>query len=379
MNTLVTNENKKVLILSCGTGGGHNSAARAMQEELSRQGIQADFLEYLDIVNPKIKEKVNNIYLMSTLGEGQVFKQVYHLGEMYQKTKLKSPVYAINSLSKKRLYEYIKENEYDYIIATHLFAAQALTAIKKEHKINFISISTDYTCIPFFEEEDADYTIIPHKDLESDFVNRGFKKEKILPLGIPVAQQYSRKYDITQCKKELGLDENKKYVLILNGSMGFGNVDGILGKLISEIKDVNFIVSCGNNEKLLKTLKENYYDEDNVISLGYINNLSKYIASSEVILTKPGGLTTTEIATMRKPLVHIMPIPGCENYNANFFADRKMSIKCNNIEEVVSATKELLINKKLQEEIISNQERNINANASKQIANVVIKEIEKVK
>ena len=170
---------------------------------------------------------------MSTLGEGQVFKKVYHLGEMYQKTKLKSPVYAINSLSKKRLYEYIKENEYHYIIATHLFAAQALTAIKKENDIHFISISTDYTCIPFFEE-DADYTIIPHKDLESDFVNRGFKKEKILPLGIPVAQQYSRKYDIVQCKKELGLDENKKYVLILNGSMGFGNVDGILEKLISE-------------------------------------------------------------------------------------------------------------------------------------------------
>lgn len=373
------NRERKVLILSCGTGGGHNSAAKAIQEELSNQGIQADFSEYLDIVNPKLKDKVNNLYLRSTNKEGQVFKHIYHLGEMYQKTKLKSPVYAINSLSKKKLYEYIQENEYDYIITTHVFAAQALTAIKKRYDIHFMSISTDYVCIPFLEETNADYTIIPHKELEEDFINKGFKKEKILPIGIPVSPQYSKKYDKTQCKKELGLEENKRYVLILNGSMGFGNVEGVIEKLIAEITDVNFIVACGNNEKLLKKLKEKYYKNDNVISLPYTNNLNKYIASSEVILTKPGGLTTTEITTMRKPLIHIMPIPGCENYNAKFFADRKMSIKCDDIKEVVFATKKLLQNTELQKEMIECQEKYINYNACEQIVNVVIKELEKVK
>lgn len=373
------NKYKKVLILSCGTGGGHNSAAKAVQEEFLNKGVQADFSEYLDIVNPKLKDKVNNLYLSSTNGEGQVFKHVYHLGEMYQKTKLRSPVYAINSLSKKKLYEYIKENGYEYIITTHVFAAQALTAIKKEYDIHFMSIATDYVCIPFFEETEADYTVIPHKELEEGFISKGFKKEKLLPIGIPVAPRYSKKYDKTQCKKELGLKEDKKYVLILNGSMGFGNVESILKKLTSEIKDVNFIVACGNNEKLLKRLEEKYCKNDNVINLPYTNNLNKYMASSELILTKPGGLTTTEIATMRKPLIHIMPIPGCENYNATFFADKKMSIKCDNIEEVVSATKEVLQNKEFQKEMIQSQEKYINSNACEQIVNFVIEKLEKEK
>ena len=82
---------KKVLILSCGTGGGHNSAALAIQESLKEKGIQADFVEYLSIINPKIKNRVNNLYIKTTQKNGKSFKILYHLGELYQKTKLKSP------------------------------------------------------------------------------------------------------------------------------------------------------------------------------------------------------------------------------------------------------------------------------------------------
>lgn len=369
----------KVLILSCGTGGGHNSAAKAIQEALLNQGVQADFMEYLDIIDPKIKNKVNSLYLKSTIGEGQVFKQVYHLGELYEKTKLKSPVYGLNLFSKKKLYHYIMENKYDYVVTTHLFAAEALTALKKEHDIYFMAVATDYVCIPFWNETNPDYFVIPHKDLENNFIDAGIAKEKLLPMGIPVAEKFCAKYDMLECKRELGLNADKKYVLLLNGSMGFGNINGMLKELVSKIKDVNFIVACGNNKKILNNLTENYGENSRVISLAYTNELNRYIASSEVILTKPGGLTTTEIATMRKPFIHTMPIPGCENYNAAFFEDRKMSIKCENIEEVVTATKELLVNEKLQEEMTDNQKKYINIDASKQIANKVISEIEKGK
>lgn len=369
----------KVLVLSCGTGGGHNSAAKAVQEALLNMEVQADFLEYLDIINPKIKDKVNNLYLKSTIGEGQVFKHVYHLGELYEKTKLKSPVYGLNAFSKKKLYRYIMENKYDYVVTTHLFAAEALTALRKEHDIYFMAIATDYVCIPFWKETNPDYFVIPHKDLVKNFLDVGIKNEKLLPIGIPVTEKFSVKYDKLECKRELGLNTDEKYVLLLNGSMGFGNVNGMLKKLMSKIKDVNFIVSCGNNKKLLDNLNETYKENSRVISLAYTNDLNKYIASSEVILTKPGGLTTTEIATMRKPLIHTMPIPGCENYNAAFFEDRKMSIKCENVEEVVTATKELLVNEKQQKEMVDNQKKHINIDNSNKIANIVINEIEKGK
>ena len=100
----------KVLILSCGTGGGHNSAAKAIKEGLIEKGLNVDFIEYLDIINPRIRNKVNNLYIRSTKANGKIFKVVYKLGEIYQKTNLKSPVYALNFLNKNRLYKYIIEN-----------------------------------------------------------------------------------------------------------------------------------------------------------------------------------------------------------------------------------------------------------------------------
>ena len=361
----------KVLILSCGTGGGHNSAAKAILEELLSQGLEADFMEYLEIINTNLKNKVNEIYLKSTNNEGKTFKVAYKLGEIYQKTNIKSPVYGLNQLNKNKLYDYIKRNGYEYIITTHLFAAQALTAIKKEHRINFTAVATDYVCIPFWRETNPDFMITPSDELKSSFIDQGVKENKLIPLGIPVKRTYSEDYDINECKKKVGLDINKRYVLLLTGSMGFGNVEEIVDELKNNINRINLIVACGTNKELYEKLK----GKNNVIPLEFTENIDLYMKSSDIILSKPGGLTTTEIAVLGKPFIHTMPIPGCENYNANFFESHKMSLKCMNIPEIVESTKLLLENKDLCRELVENQRKYMNRNSCRDLVNLIKKEI----
>lgn len=361
----------KVLILSCGTGGGHNSAAKAILEELLSQGLEADFMEYLEIINTNLKNKVNEIYLKSTNNEGKTFKVAYKLGEIYQKTNIKSPVYGLNQLNKNKLYDYIKRNGYEYIITTHLFAAQALTAIKKEHRINFTAVATDYVCIPFWRETNPDFMITPSDEIKSSFIDQGVKENKLIPLGIPVKRAYSEDYDINDCKKKVGLDINKRYVLLLTGSMGFGNVEEIVDELNNNINRINLIVACGTNKELYEKLK----GKNNVIPLEFTENIDLYMKSSDIILSKPGGLTTTEIAVLGKPFIHTMPIPGCENYNANFFESHKMSLKCMNIPEIVESTKLLLENKDLCRELVENQRKYMNRNSCRDLVNLIKKEI----
>ena len=280
-------EELKILILSCGTGGGHNSAALAIREAFLERGITADFIEYLEIINKRIKNGVNKLYINSTKRQGKVFKNAYRLGELYSKTKLISPVYGLNRLNKNKLYKYIQQNGYNYIITTHLFAAQALTAIKKDYPIHFIAVATDYVCIPFWEETNPDYFIIPSEDLKADFISKGVKEEKLLPYGIPVAKQYREEKSKKQAKEILKLDDEKKYILILSGSMGFGNIIEMLRVLITEFNDIIFIISCGNNKKMLNKINEELVNGKRVIALPFANNLGDYIKASEIVLTKP--------------------------------------------------------------------------------------------
>ncbi len=369
----------KILILSCGTGGGHNSAALAVKEELDRRNIENEFKEYLEIVNKRVKDYVNGLYIRSTKRNGKVFKAAYKLGELYRKTKIKSPVYALNSFSKKKLYEYIKDNKFDYVVTTHLFAAQALTTVKKQFNIHFVAIATDYVCIPFWEETNPDYFIIPSGELKKGFLERGIKEEKLIPLGIPVSANFSLEYDKENVKEELNLSKDKKYILILTGSMGFGNTIDILEKLEEKAENnIGFIVSCGNNKKLLNILKEKNKNNTNILLLPFIKDIYRYMRASDVVLSKPGGLTSTEIATMNKPFIHTMPIPGCENYNANYFNEKNMSIKCNTVNEIVDNTYKLLYDENLKNEMIENQKKYIDKRACIKICNFIIKQIQEI-
>jgi len=366
----------KVLVLSCGTGGGHNAAALAINEELNKRNIESNFKEYLDIINPKIRKCVNTLYIKSTRGKGAIFKNVYRLGEAYSKTKWKSPVYTLNSFNKLKLLRYIQENQYDYIVTTHLFAAEVLSTIKKEYPIHFIAVATDYVCIPFWEETNPDYFIIPSKELEYNFIEKGIKKEKLIPLGIPVSTRYLEAYDREQLLNALKLDNHKKYILILTGSMGFGNVNKIVEELLNKIEpEYTVIVGCGNNQKLKETIDAKFQNSQQVIALPFTKEIDKYMKIAEMILTKPGGLTTTEIATIRKPLIHTMPIPGCENYNAEYFSKRGMSLKSNDMQEVIENVCRLLKEEELQKKMIKHQQEYIQKESCSKICEFIIEQI----
>ena len=161
----------KVLILSCSTGGGHNSCASYREEELKANNIEFEFKDFFDIVNPKGKELSSKLYLACLKGNGKIFKGVYSLGEAYSNTGITSPVYLVNKLHKHSLLNYIKENKFTLVITTHLFPALTLTAINKTEKpsINFITIATDYEPCPFMEESKPNMLII-QKGLEGEII-----------------------------------------------------------------------------------------------------------------------------------------------------------------------------------------------------------------
>ena len=344
----------KVLILSCSTGGGHNSCARYIKEELDNNNIESVFMDFYDIVNKKAKKVAENIYLKTLNGEGKYFRMFYKLGEMYSNTKIKSPVYLVNKFHKKKLYEYIKDNNFDLVITTHLFPSLTLTAINKnKEKVKFITIATDYEPCPFLEESKPNYLIM-QKDLEERFIKKGFDKDILVNTGIPISSRFI--CDAKNIRDKFNIKE-EKLILIMLGSMGFGNINSIIDD-ISKINNIKIIIVCGSNKKLYNELSK--INNDKLIILGFVNNINDLIYSADIVMSKPGGLSSTEITSLRKPLLHIFPIPGIETYNTNFFLNHKMSLKCENKEEIISNLNKHINDNDLQKEMIKNQEKYIN-------------------
>ena len=355
----------KILVLSCSTGGGHNACGHYIEQEFKANNVECDFVDYFDILGPKAKERSEKIYLDTTRGNGNIFKLAYKLGEAYSKTGITSPVYALNKLGKDKLYAYIENNNYDLVISSHLFPAMAVTTLKKEGKnIKLINVATDYHAVPFWEETNPDYFVIPHATLKEEFVKKGFKEEILLDFGISVSSAFH------EIKNNLDLPSDKNKVLIASGSMGFGKMKDIVMALLENVPNIYVIALCGNNKGLFCELEK--MNNPNLIVRGYVNNINEYIATSTIVLTKPGGLTSTEVGVIRKPLIHIMPIPGVENYNAEFFKKNGLSLVSNNVEEVVRNTKELLNDKDMQKVMVENQSKIINRNSAKDLVDFVL-------
>lgn len=356
----------KILILSCSTGGGHNACAQYIKEELELNHIENNFEDFYDIVNTNAKELSSKIYLSSLSGNGKIFKNIYKLGELYSKTGIKSPVYLVNKLHTKKLYNYIITNSYDLVITTHLFPSLTLTSINKNYKkkIPFITIATDYEPCPFLEETKPNY-IIMQKKLENKFIDKGIDKEKLITTGIPISTNFIN--SAKNIKHELNII-NEKLILIMLGSMGFGNIKEILADLL-KISNIKIAVICGTNKNLYSELKK--INNKKLIIYGYTNNINDLIYSSDIVLSKPGGLSTTEIATIGKPLLHIFPIPGIETYNANFFANNHMSIACNTKDEILTNINKILNDNKLAKKMINNQHKYINKYSAKDLINLI--------
>lgn len=350
----------KILVLTCSTGGGHNSCARYIKEEFESRNITCDYKDYMEIIGSKASQIAEKVYLDSTKNNGFIFKGVYKLGEMYSKTNMPSPVYGLNKLVKEKLNNYITENGYDLIIGTHLFPCVALTALKKEKNIKFINVATDYECIPFWEETNPDCFVIPSELLKDRFVSKGIKEDILLPIGIPVASSF---------KKNLP-SKVKKQILLTSGSMGFGKIKDIVIQLLTEITDYDLVVVCGHNGEIANELVK--IANKHLIVKGFVNNINELIKESEIVVTKPGGLTTTEVAILRKPIVHMMPIPGVENYNASFFTTNGMSLAAQTVSEVVTCVKTLVNNKELQENMVKNQKKIINENSARDLVDYVL-------
>ncbi len=365
-----------VLILSCYTGEGHNSAAYAVKEALESRNITCHIADPVLFRSKRAQKLVSSFYNGIIKNAPSTFGMIYKAGAIYDSTGITSPVYYANATYYQNLYDFITANKFDAVISTHLYGMESLTAVKKKTgcSIPFYGVLTDYTVIPFICETNLDYYFIPHLSLSQKLNKKGLPIESLIPSGIPVLSRFHSQLTAFEAKKALDIPDRKKTVLAMSGGIAGGNFLKLCDELVKETDDnYTIFAMTGRNDALKKEIDTIHKNCTRITAVPFTKDVNIYMKAADVLLTKPGGLSSTEAAVTNVPIVHVNAIPGCETCNAKFFADQGMSYNAKSISDAVNESLILACDKEKSERMKIRQKEVINPYAAKDIAEKVMR------
>lgn len=314
----------KALVLSITAGGGHNATAKAICDHFKSIGCEAEMLDTFNYVSRFLGETVSKGYLITASKTKLLYKCCYRLAEMRKKSRSDaSPTRMSADLMAEKLLKYIENYDPDVIICTHIFAGIILDILKERSLIRAacIGILTDYAFHPFWEEAlHLDHVVVPNELLTAQALKKGFREEQILPLGIPIHPKFANSSSKIEARARLGLDLNKSTVLLMSGSMGYGNIEETVELLDRVTYDFQIITVCGNNSAA-KARIDGMKTKKRILNLGFVDYVELLMDASDCIITKPGGLTSSEAMAKGLPMIIINPIPGQEDRNTEFFTN----------------------------------------------------------
>ncbi len=317
----------KALILSVKAGFGHHSTGQAIIAEMEKRGFECIMLDTFEYVNNRLANSVDDGYLFLTKYMSEVYGKTYDLlDKREEKYDKRSVVSLFSKLVSHKLKTFFKNYTPDVVIGTHSYACLLMTYLKEKGiiKCPTFGIVTDFTVHPFWESTELDYYIIADALLNRQMKKKGICEEKILPYGIPIKEKFFKKIPKKEAREELGI-RDKTTILMVMGSMGFGNMLENI-KLIDSIEgDFQVLCVCANNQKAKKEIEDGVW-EKTIYTYGFVDNLDVMMDASDCIITKPGGLTTSEFLAKGLPAICINPIPGQEERNMEFLVNNGAAI-----------------------------------------------------
>ena len=336
----------KALILSCNTGEGHNSCAKAVKEYFDLQGVPCEIADALGFISEGASKLASDAHVMMYRHIPGLFDSSYRYYERHPSSlEENSVVHQVLTRATEPLYRYLSRGKYNIVICTHVFAALMVTNLLKKHPLPIAtcSIATDYTCSPMFQDSALDCYCIPHGSLAGEFEGPTTPLCKMIDCGIPVRQMFFSSLPKYEAKKLAGVAPSDRHLLMMCGSMGCGPMKHIADLLRGGMRDgCEMTIVCGTNQHLLKSLQREYAKCSHIHVKGYVQDISLLMDSADLYLTKPGGISVTEAAVKALPMVLVDAVAGCEEHNLRFFTQRGVAI-CSATTEALAADALLLL------------------------------------
>lgn len=372
----------KVLLLYAKVGNGHLKAAESIKKALQAidENIEIDYEDGLEYSSALTNKLIIKGYASLARSMPKLYGTMYRRSDKPDLNTVGEINKMVNKALTIRLKKMLRIRRPDIIISTHPFVSHMCAYLKRKGKTSakIISVMTDYSIHNMWLEENEyiDKFMVATSQMKSDCIRLyNVDDSKIVVSGIPVSEKFSMAYNKHTILKDLGLEKDKTTLLFFaGGGLGLGKSESIFEELVCSRYDFQVIAITGKNEKQ-KDKFEQIARKTNkgIVVLGYTDKVPELMSAADFVITKPGGLTSTECLAMCKPMIIINPIPGQEEQNAIYFTNNGTAIRTYKNEPIEHVLDIAINNKKRVEQMVEMCKVIGKPNAAKTIAQEVIK------
>ncbi|UQZ35071.1 UDP-N-acetylglucosamine--LPS N-acetylglucosamine transferase [Paenibacillus sp. PK3_47] len=313
---------KRVLLFSEGFGTGHTGAAYALAEgiKLLHPDVQCRVIELGKFLNPTVAPWILSAYRKTVSSQPKLVGMMYKT--QYNKSLNRLTKMALHRIFYTHASQVIEQLKPDLIICTHPIPAAVISRLKRQGlDVPLYTLITDYDAHASWVNPEADRYLVSTSRVKSILTGRGVSPELVTVTGIPVHPKFWEKYNKAQLRKELGLADIPT-VLIMGGGWGLMFGKDVMDSLTARMDDIQLIFCMGSNDKLVSKMgSDPLLNHPNVRILGYSSEINKLMDASDLLITKPGGMTCTEGQTKGIPMLFYSAIPGQEEKNAQYFVE----------------------------------------------------------
>lgn len=366
---------KRIILMYISEVSGHHSATLAIEKALKILAPDTDVLNInaFNYTNPISEKIINRLYMEVIKRTPQLWDYLYDNPEVVKKIEnIKETVHKFNSPKLATLFSKFRP---DAVACTQAFPCGMCADYKKTYasRIPLVAVLTDYAPHSYWLYDKIDCYITPSEDVSLRLIKKGAAANKIKPLGIPFDPQFNQPQDINKLNQKFHLGAGLPTVLIMGGGQGLGPIKTIVKSLEKVKKEIREIIVTGTNKKLYNSLKRKIKKyKKKILLFGYIDNIHELMAVSDIIITKPGGVTTAEVLAKKIPMVIVKPIPGQETSNTAYLTEKGAAIKVDGPKEVNLVIDGLLANPLRFREISESAGRISKPGASMDIARLLL-------
>ena len=347
---------KRILLLSASAGAGHVRAAQALekafQQHASERGADYEIrhVDTLDYTNKVFRHLYSKAYIDLVNKLPEVPGWIYDKLDKPWKNERRR--LALDKLNTRPFVKLLREYHPDMIVCTHFLPAEIVSWLRAKERLNSRQaiVVTDFDVHAMWLVHHYEHYFVAVEESRVYLETLSIPANKITVTGIPIDPVFAQRKDKNEMRLKHGLDPERTTILLSAGGFGVGSVEVLIDSILPLHHPAQLIAICGRNDELKTRLQKSAKARGNanvlVKPIGYTTEMDELMSAADIVIGKPGGLTTSEALAKGLAFVIVNPIPGQEERNSDHLLEAVVGIRCNNLPTLAYKLDKLLADPK---------------------------------